>query len=84
MGKTGTFGDYGACALIGAIPTSAHGTVYFAILNHGVPVREARARQDRFLRSLLSKLDSVPWTYQPDLRPAVARAQVLLVGTLAH
>jgi D-alanyl-D-alanine carboxypeptidase/D-alanyl-D-alanine-endopeptidase (penicillin-binding protein 4) len=83
VGKTGTFGDYGACALIGAIPTSDHGTVYFAILNHGVPVREARARQDRLVRSLLSKLNSLPWTYQPDLRPAVARAQVLLVGTTA-
>ncbi len=84
VGKTGTFGDYGACALIGAIPTSDHSTVYFAILNHGVPVREARTRQDRFLRSLLSRLHSLPWTYQPDLRPAVARAQVLLVGTMAH
>jgi serine-type D-Ala-D-Ala carboxypeptidase/endopeptidase (penicillin-binding protein 4) len=79
VGKTGTFGDYGACALIGAIPTRDHGTVYFAILNHGVPVREARTRQDRFLRALLAKLDSLPWTYQPDLRPPVARAQVLLI-----
>ena len=84
VGKTGTFGDYGASALIGAIPTRDHGTVYFAILNHGVPVSEARTRQDRFLRALLAKLDSLPWSYQPDLRPAVARAQVLLVGTSAH
>ena len=84
MGKTGTFGDYGACALIGAIPTSDHGTVYFAILNHGVPVAEARARQDRFVRALLARITSLPWSYQPDPRPAVARAEVLMLGTSAH
>jgi len=80
VGKTGTFGDYGASALIGAISTSDRGTVYFAILNHGVPVSEARSRQDRFLRALLARLNSLPWSYQPDLRPAVARAEVLVVG----
>jgi D-alanyl-D-alanine carboxypeptidase/D-alanyl-D-alanine-endopeptidase (penicillin-binding protein 4) len=84
VGKTGTFGDYGASAVIGAIPTSDRDTVYFAILNHGVPVSEARARQDRFLRALLARLNSLPWSYQPDLRPAAARAEVVLVGTAAH
>jgi serine-type D-Ala-D-Ala carboxypeptidase/endopeptidase (penicillin-binding protein 4) len=78
VGKTGTFGDYGASALIGAIPTTDRGTVYFAILNHGVPVPQARLRQDRFVRALLVRLHSVPWNYQRDMRPAVARAQVLL------
>ena len=58
VGKTGTFGDYGASALIGAIPTTDRGTVYFAILNHGVPVAEARRRQDRFLRALLARLST--------------------------
>jgi D-alanyl-D-alanine carboxypeptidase/D-alanyl-D-alanine-endopeptidase (penicillin-binding protein 4) len=77
VGKTGTFGDYGASALIGAIPTTDRGTVYFAILNHGVPVPQARLRQDRFVRALLVRLHSVAWNYQRDLRPAVARAQVL-------
>ena len=76
VGKTGTFGDYGASALIGAIPTTDRGTVYFAILNHGVPVPQARLRQDRFVRALLARLHSVAWNYQRDLRPAVARAQV--------
>jgi len=77
VGKTGTFGDYGASALTGAISTSDRGTVYFAILNHGVPVPEARRRQDRFVRVLLSHLNSVPWNYQRDARPAIARAEVL-------
>jgi D-alanyl-D-alanine carboxypeptidase/D-alanyl-D-alanine-endopeptidase (penicillin-binding protein 4) len=77
VGKTGTYGDYGASALVGAISTSDQGTVYFAILNHGVPVPEARRRQDRFVRSLLAHLHSVPWNYQRDVRPAIARSEVL-------
>ncbi len=83
VGKTGTFGDYGASALIGAIPTSDLGTVYFAILNHAVPVAEARRRQDRFLRALLGHLHSLAWNYQPDTRPAVLRAQATLPGGAA-
>jgi D-alanyl-D-alanine carboxypeptidase/D-alanyl-D-alanine-endopeptidase (penicillin-binding protein 4) len=77
VGKTGTFGDYGASALIGAISTSDRGVVYFAILNHGIAVPEARRRQDRFVRALLMRLHSRSWDYQPDVRPAVARAEVL-------
>lgn len=84
VGKTGTFGDYGASALIGAIATSDHGTVYFAILNHGVPVPEARRRQDRFLHALLTRLHSVRWSYQRDAHPAVARAEALLAGAVAR
>jgi D-alanyl-D-alanine carboxypeptidase len=79
VGKTGTFGDYGASALVGAISTSDRGTVYFAVLNHGVPVPEARRRQDRFVRALLEHLHSVPWNYQRDARPAIARAEVSTV-----
>jgi serine-type D-Ala-D-Ala carboxypeptidase/endopeptidase (penicillin-binding protein 4) len=77
LGKTGTYGDYGASALVGAISTSDRGTVYFAILNHGVRVPEARRRQDRFVRALLTHLRSIPWNYQRDPRPAIARAEVL-------
>lgn len=77
VGKTGTFGDYGASALIGAIPTSDRGVVYFAILNHGIAVPEARRRQDRFVRALLRRLHSRGWDYQPDMRAAVAQAEVL-------
>ncbi len=77
VGKTGTFGDYGASALVGAVPTSDHGTVYFAILNHNVPVAEARRRQDRFVAVLLGQLHSHPWKYEPDSRPAVQRAELV-------
>lgn len=78
VGKTGTFGDYGASALIGAISTTDRGTVYFAILNHGVPVPQARKRQDRFVAALLAHLNSVPWNYVRDARPAVTRAEVVV------
>lgn len=79
LGKTGTFGDYGASALIGAIATNDRGTVYFAILNHGVPVPQARRRQDRFVRALLGHLHSVAWSYQRDPRPAISRAEVIVM-----
>lgn len=74
VGKTGTYGSYGASALVGAISTTDRGTVYFAILDHGVPVAKARRRQDRFVRVLLAHLHTRRWDYQRDARPAVARA----------
>ncbi|HWG76105.1 MAG TPA: D-alanyl-D-alanine carboxypeptidase [Steroidobacteraceae bacterium] len=76
VGKTGTYGDYGASALIGAIRTRDQGEVYFAILNHGVPVPEARRRQDAFVRVLLAHLHSVPWAHVADSEPAIARVQL--------
>ena len=79
LGKTGTFGDYGASALIGAIRTTDHGTVYFAILNHNVPVPQARHRQDRFVRYLLTQFHTTPWSYQRDPRPAITRAEVSIM-----
>jgi hypothetical protein len=42
-------------------------------------VSEARRRQDRFLHVLLARLHSLPWSYQPDARPAIARAEVSIV-----
>jgi D-alanyl-D-alanine carboxypeptidase/D-alanyl-D-alanine-endopeptidase (penicillin-binding protein 4) len=77
VGKTGTYGDYGASALVGAILTSDRGIVYFAILDHGIAVPEARRHQDRLVRELLRRLHTVPWDYRPDARPAVARAEVV-------
>jgi serine-type D-Ala-D-Ala carboxypeptidase/endopeptidase (penicillin-binding protein 4) len=76
VGKTGTYGDYGASALIGALRTADRGTVYFAILDHGIPVPQARRRQDRFVRLLLQRLHPLPWNYQRDARPAIARVEI--------
>ena len=77
VGKTGTYGDYGASALIGALQSADQGTVYFAILNHGLPVPEARRRQDRFVQLLLQRLHARPWNYERDPRPAIARIEII-------
>jgi D-alanyl-D-alanine carboxypeptidase/D-alanyl-D-alanine-endopeptidase (penicillin-binding protein 4) len=79
VAKTGTYGDYGACALTGALRTQ-NGLVYFAILNHGVPVEEARRRQDAFVRVLMAELGALPWDYQRDDSPAFTRAEVTVEG----
>ena len=75
-GKTGTYGDYGASALAGAYRSRERGVVYFAVLNHGVPVPQARERQDAFARALLQELPGEPWPYVRNEAPAFTRAQV--------
>jgi D-alanyl-D-alanine carboxypeptidase/D-alanyl-D-alanine-endopeptidase (penicillin-binding protein 4) len=83
VGKTGTFGDYGASALTGAFKAERYGTVYFAILNHGIAVPAARRRQDAFVAAMLALLESQPWGYVRVARPAVAAAEVVSNGQLA-
>ena len=78
VAKTGTYGDYGASALAGALRTPERGIVYFAILNHGVPVEAARRRQDAFVRVLLTALRAEPWPYRRDPEPAFTRAEITL------
>lgn len=78
VAKTGTFGDYGASALAGAMRTRSRGVVYFAILNHGVPIEEARRRQDAYVRVLMAELGALPWGYQRDDTPAFSRAEIVV------
>lgn len=73
VGKTGTFGSVGACALVGVVRTKRWGEVTFAILNHFVPVPQARARQDAFVRALIAAGEAEPWPYQRDDTPAFTR-----------
>lgn len=73
VGKTGTFGSVGACALVGVVRTKRWGEVTFAILNHFVPVPDARARQDAFVRALLDAGDAEPWPYRRDDTPPFTR-----------
>ena len=80
MAKTGTYGDYGACALAGALRTK-NGLVYFAILNHGVPIEEARRRQDAYVRVLIAEFGALPWDYKRDDAPAFTRAEVAAAGS---
>jgi D-alanyl-D-alanine carboxypeptidase/D-alanyl-D-alanine-endopeptidase (penicillin-binding protein 4) len=52
--KTGSFGSRGASALAGVLRTRTHGRLTFAVLNRGLPVAEARRRQDAFVHALLA------------------------------
>jgi D-alanyl-D-alanine carboxypeptidase len=79
VAKTGTYGDFGACALAGALRTK-EGLVYFAILNRGVPIEEARRRQDAYVRVLTAELGALPWNYQRNDAPAFTRAEVAIAG----
>jgi D-alanyl-D-alanine carboxypeptidase len=79
VGKTGSYGDVGASALAGVVQTERWGRVTFAILNRGVPVPEARQRQDAFLRALIADGGGRALAYRPDPVPAMAAA-TLAVG----
>lgn len=76
VGKTGTFGSEGASALAGSLRTRRWGTVTFAVLNHGVAVPAARARQDAFVRALIEATDAAPWDYATPARSAYLEAIV--------
>jgi D-alanyl-D-alanine carboxypeptidase/D-alanyl-D-alanine-endopeptidase (penicillin-binding protein 4) len=76
VGKTGTFGSVGACALVGVLHTDKYGYVAFAVLNSWVPVPEARRRQDVFLRGLIDATGAKPWDYVPSGKPIFAEATV--------
>ncbi len=75
VGKTGTFGSVGACALVGMLRTRRYGEVAFAVLNYWLPVPEARSRQDAFVRGLAAATEAKPWPYArqsaPDFRSAI-------------
>ena len=74
VGKTGTFGSVGASALVGLLRSPRYGTVAFAVLNHGIAVPEARARQDAFVRALADAVAAEPWPYEAPARPAYREA----------
>lgn len=76
VGKTGTFGSVGASALVGLLRSRRYGTVAFAVLNHDVPVPEARTRQDAFVEALIEAVDAEPWPYETPTRPAYTLAVV--------
>jgi D-alanyl-D-alanine carboxypeptidase/D-alanyl-D-alanine-endopeptidase (penicillin-binding protein 4) len=76
VGKTGTFGSVGACALVGVLHTAKYGDVAFAVLNSWVPVPEARRRQDVFLRALIEATGAKPWDYVPSGKLIFSEATV--------
>lgn len=76
VGKTGTYGDVGASALVGMLRSRRYGYVSFAVLNSFVAVPEARKRQDAFVRGLADAVEAEPWPYDTPLRPAYTQAIV--------
>jgi D-alanyl-D-alanine carboxypeptidase/D-alanyl-D-alanine-endopeptidase (penicillin-binding protein 4) len=76
IGKTGTYGSEGASALAGVLRTKRYGIVTFAVLNRGLPVPEARTRQDAFVGKLAAALGAEPWPYTTAAAPAFDQAVV--------
>ena len=79
VGKTGTYGSEGACALAGVVATRRWGRVTFAILNRGVAVPEARRRQDAFVRALIAEGGAGTLGYETAPPPPVRLADTRLV-----
>ena len=78
VGKTGTYGSLLVSSLAGVLLTERFGRVSFAILNHGLPVLEARRRQDAFVEALLEDSGGLPWPYEP--LPSPALVEEIVVG----
>ena len=76
VGKTGTFGSVGASALAGVLQTRRYGRVTFAVLDHNVPVPDARRRQDAFVEALARETGAVAWVYHPEPLPGFGEASV--------
>ena len=61
---------------MGLLRSPRYGRVAFAVLNHGVPVPAARAKQDAFVRALIDAVAAEPWPYESPTRPTYTLAQV--------
>ena len=48
-----------------------------AVLTHGVPGPDARARQDAFVRGLIEAGEAEPWPYTTPTRPNYLSASVV-------
>jgi D-alanyl-D-alanine carboxypeptidase/D-alanyl-D-alanine-endopeptidase (penicillin-binding protein 4) len=79
VGKTGTYGSVGACALAGVVATQRWGRVTFAILNRDVAVPEARRRQDAFVRALVAEAGVGTLGYAPATTTPVLLAETRVV-----
>jgi D-alanyl-D-alanine carboxypeptidase/D-alanyl-D-alanine-endopeptidase (penicillin-binding protein 4) len=79
VGKTGTYGSLGACALAGVVATERWGRVTFAVLNRDVAVPEARRRQDAFVRALVAEGGIGTLGYEPESMSPVMLAETRVV-----
>lgn len=84
VGKTGTYGSVGACALAGVVSTERFGRVTFAVLNRGVDVPEARRRQDAFVRAILAAGGAKPLDYPSPAPSPLTEIEVREAGAAAR
>lgn len=76
VGKTGTLPSVQVSALAGVLSTRRFGRITFAILNHGIPVGEARRKQDAFLKIVLREAGARPLAYKRPARRALSLGQI--------
>jgi len=76
VGKTGTLPSVEVSALAGVVSTRRFGRITFAILNHGLPVGEARRKQDAFLNLVLREAGTRPLAYERPARRALSLGQI--------
>lgn len=72
VAKTGTIPSQRVSALAGVINTERYGRVRFAILNHTIPVQEARRRQDALVAELVREAGGVPLPYVVASKSAIS------------
>jgi len=84
VGKTGTYGSVGACALSGVVSTQRFGRVTFAVLNRNVDVPEARRRQDAFVRAVIAAGGSKPLDYLAPVPSPLTEIEVREAGAAAR
>ncbi len=76
VGKTGTLPSVEVSALAGVVSTRRFGRITFAILNHGLPVAEARRKQDAFLNLVLREAGARPLAYERPAGRALSLGQI--------
>ena len=76
VGKTGTLPSVEVSALAGVVSTRRFGRITFAILNHGLPVGEARRKQDAFLKFVLREAGARPLAYERPAGRALSLGQI--------
>lgn len=76
VGKTGTLPSIAVSALAGVVYTQRYGRLFFAILNQGLPVWQARKKQDAFLAELLEHAHPAPPDYRTPEAPAFTEARI--------
>lgn len=76
VGKSGTVRVLRISTLAGVAHTRKYGRAFFAVMSRGVPLWQARLRQNAFLRGLLDRAGSRPLRTGPAAPPAFTQARL--------